>query len=295
MTAIYLFLLSDIKTMILPVSLLGTLSTLAGPELSTNPSPRPFETLSRFPLTFLWTYPNVLVFSIANQRLPPSMLEDQLNKPWRPIPSGRASPRMARRLLLVLIPAVYGICRTRLGAVHEHLLCTGGAWLYNDLGGADEHFILRNLLNAIAYFVYGSGAAWIAIGVHRWAPTAGLYHWLFVLAAVIFSTMQVQYLKDQDGDKARQRKTAPLQLGDWAARGSVAVGVLAWSMACPAYWRLGPIGYTIPLGLGAVVANQVLRKRGREDDRRTYVLWSLWLMSLFLLPLSKQSGALGVV
>ena len=271
--------------MIVPVTLLGYLSSLASQDLGDASGTSIAISLSRVPLAFLWVYLNVLIFSIANQRLPPSVLEDKLNKPWRPLPAGLISPSEARYLLLFFIPAVYAICGLFLGATHEFLLCTGGAWLYNDLGGADEHFVLRNLLNSIAYFVYGSGATRVAMGRGEPPHSVRTYAWLAMIAAVIFTTMQVQDLKDQEGDRARNRSTAPLKVGDRQTRWSIVVGVLAWSIICPTYWNSSAEGYGIPLCLGLVVAVRVLLKQGREEDRHTYMIWSWWLMSLFPLPL----------
>jgi 4-hydroxybenzoate polyprenyltransferase len=46
----------------------------------------------------------VLVGTIANQRLPNSIVEDSINKKWRPIPAGLLSEEGAMHWLLVAIP-----------------------------------------------------------------------------------------------------------------------------------------------------------------------------------------------
>ena len=44
------------------------------------------------------------------------------------------------------------------------------------------------------------------------------YNWLGILGGVVVTTMQVQDLKDQAGDRARGRKTWPLVVGDSVSR-----------------------------------------------------------------------------
>jgi hypothetical protein len=83
-----------------------------------------------------WNWCNLLVFNIANQRLPDSVIEDQINKPWRPMPSGRLSSDEARQLLLsVLVLSLVTI--SLIGAFEDALWMIALTWIYNDLGGAD--------------------------------------------------------------------------------------------------------------------------------------------------------------
>ncbi|KAI0383201.1 UbiA prenyltransferase family [Hypomontagnella monticulosa] len=206
---LWLFPRSDIPTMIVPVTFLGILTASSGQFGSSASS----EVLLRFPQTFSWVWLNVFVFSISNQRSKESILEDSINKPWRPLPAGKLNMHQARQLLLVAIPLILAICSFCLGAAQETTLCLVLTWMYNDLGGADEHFILRNVINGAAYFAYGSGAFKVAAGSRSVAFDASV--WLAIVACMITTTMQIQDLKDQEGDRARQRSTAPLDLGDW--------------------------------------------------------------------------------
>ena len=86
--------------------------------------------------------------------------------------------------------------------------------MYNDLGCAEEHFASRNLVIAAAYTLYGNGALRIACGYKGATVIWRAYAWEAIIAGVIFTTMQVQDLKDQEGDRTRDRRTAPLVLGD---------------------------------------------------------------------------------
>ncbi|KAH8690687.1 UbiA prenyltransferase family-domain-containing protein [Talaromyces proteolyticus] len=295
---LYLFPRNDIPTMIIPVTCLGTCAALSI-QITPTDAEMWRETLSRIPQTFLWVWINVLLFSISNQRSEEAMVEDAINKPWRPLPAGRISPSQARRLLLVGIPLVVALCHSYLGAVQETIVCLLLTWMYNDLGGADEHFLIRNGVNSAAYFAYGCGAMRVAGSSSLGSGlNDGGYSWLGIVSAIILSTMHVQDLKDQEGDRARGRSTAPLAIGDIPARWTITVGVLTWSILTPAYW-LATVssslpGYyirvmtaTIPCILAGIVSVRVLLWRDPHSDTATYKYWSVWLMSIFALPLLK--------
>ncbi len=84
--------------------------------------------------------------------------------------------------------------------------------MYNDLDAANEHYLIRNLINAVAHAAYSSGSARVASGAEN--LNARGWIWLGIVGCVIFSTLQVQDLKDQEGDRARGRSTVPLVWGD---------------------------------------------------------------------------------
>jgi hypothetical protein len=106
-----------------------------------------FRILSRTPFIILWNWLNLLVFNIANQRLPDSIIEDKINKPWRPMPSCRLSADEARQLLLLVLPCSLTLI-SYIGALDDALLMVTLTWMYNDLGGADvsSSYIYENAL-----------------------------------------------------------------------------------------------------------------------------------------------------
>src|ERR1700753_2318989 len=102
---LWLFTFSDIKTTILPVTLFGVAAALSGPLMTTSSqTPTLYELVSRLPVVIFVTWLKVLVGTIANQRLPSSIVEDSINKKWRPIPAGLLSEEGAMNWLLVAIP-----------------------------------------------------------------------------------------------------------------------------------------------------------------------------------------------
>lgn len=286
---LWLFTYSDFKTIVIPSTAFAGLTALSGPSLTTSPSaPSLSDLLPRLPLVLAWIWLTLLLVDIANQRHAGSVIEDTLNKPWRPLPSGRISTFGARRLLLIAIPSVLAITKFFLPqGLPVTIIAIIGSYMYNDLGGADESFFVRNLMNAAAITCFGAGAAQVAIG-EQVTLNVDAYRWLVIIAAIVTTTMQVQDMEDQEGDRARGRVTIPLLLGDATARHSIAVLVSAWSFACPAYWGLDALGYVLPGVVGLTIAGRTLTKRSVEADKDNWRAWNIWMMTLYLLPVWKD-------
>jgi hypothetical protein len=159
--------------------------------------------------------------------------------------------------------------------------------MYNDLGGCDEDFITRNIHIAVGYGLYNSGALRIACGVENQLTRHGI-EWIVLTSAMIFTTEHICDLKDQAGDKARGRSSAPIVLGDGICRWTIALPVIFWSILCPAFFGLGFWGYAIPVVVGTVVAVRTVIFRTVEDDSLTWKIWALWTAVLFALPLAKE-------
>ena len=235
----------------------------------------------------MWIWLTLLLVDVANQRHPSSVIEDTLNKPWRPLPSGRISTFGARRLLLIAIPSVLAITKFFLPqGLPVTIVAIIGSYIYNDLGGADESFFVRNLMNAAAITCFSAGAAQVAIG-EQVALNTDAYRWLAMIAAIVTTTMQVQDMEDQEGDRARGRVTIPLLLGDATARHSIALLVSAWSFVCPAYWGLDALGYVLPGGVGLTIAGKTLTMRNIQADKGNWRAWNIWMITLYLLPVWK--------
>lgn len=284
---LWLFTASDLMTFVFPQTAFGIFSALAGPLLTTNPSPTFSAVLWRIPHVASWTWINTLVFDLANQRLPGSVLEDRLNKPWRPLPAGRISQDQARHLLFFAIPTSIVIIYWGIGATEETVLLFCLTWMYNDLGGSDDSFLVRNLLIAVAYTLYGSGALRVACDHPSWTMNTNAVIWLIFIGCIIFTTMHIQDLKDMEGDRAKDRKTAPLVLGGTCTRYILAFAVLFWSFASSLYWRLDHRLFAALLVCGILLAARMVLLDGTVADRTTWKLWSYWLATLYALPLVK--------
>ena len=209
-----------------PETLFGIASALSGPLLTTNEEPQWQNILMRLPHVLLWTWLNTLVFDISNQCLPESVTEDRLNKAWRPLPAGRMTSQEARRLLFVTLPVSLLIIHLGLGSTEETVLLFCLTWMYNELGGSDESFIVRNIIIAVAYMLYGRGALRVACNDPQWTINAAAGVWNAMIGGLILTTMSVQDLKDQKGDHARGRSTAPLVIGEVATRVFLCIAII---------------------------------------------------------------------
>ena len=89
----------------------------------------------------MWNWLNVLLFDIANQRLPESIIGDSINKPWRP-------------LLLAIIPLVL-LASCILGSMPETVAMIVLGYMYNDLSVADEHYRSLGHCNSRTLLVSG--------------------------------------------------------------------------------------------------------------------------------------------
>ncbi|KAL8746852.1 MAG: hypothetical protein Q9190_001176 [Brigantiaea leucoxantha] len=262
-------------------------SAFSGSRLTTNSSPDVLEIAKHLPQVVLWIWSTLLLETISNQRLASSIVEDSINKPWRPLPAQRLTRAEARQLLIVLIPLVF-LTSFLLGG-HSGLQATIAlqifSYMYNDLGGADENFIVRNILNACGLTCFSVGAAIVATGSADHSLNQWAHYWMALLGTVITSTVQTQDLPDMEGDRKRGRRTIPLIYGEDVARWSVAVTVVVWSILCPAFWQLSFLGYLPPVVVGIVLSTRVILLRNVRSDEISWKMWCAWMMVLYLLPL----------
>jgi len=211
-------------------------------------------------------------------------MEDSINKPWRAIPSKRLTAKGAKHLLLVSIPVVL-LATYFLQAQEEAMALFILTWIYNDLGAADEYFFIRNTINSLGFITFSAGTAKITCGypLHRLNDT--FYQWLALVGAAIGLTIQVQDMEDRKGDELRNRQTMPIVLGETITRWVNAVFVMIFSVLMPRFWNLNLRGYIMPACLGAIIAVRTLKWRNVVCDKKTFQLWCLWLVVIYLLPL----------
>ena len=285
---LWLFTESNFPTFVVPNTAFGILGASSGLCLTTQESPSSTKLLQRLPLVILFNWSNVLIFDFANQRLPESVEEDLANKPWRPLPAGRVTSEQTRRLMLIGIPIVLALNFT-FGVWEETSLIFILTWLYDDLKGGDE--IIRDFIIAVAFELYNMGSLKLAISAQTEITTQG-YTWILIISGVILTTMQLQDLKDQAGDRGRGRRTIPLLLGEGISRWSIAIFVLIWSGCCAFFWELRPWAYALPAMLGGFVAFRAVWRRTSEEDSRTWKLWCLWMIVLYVLPIVHRSQAM---
>lgn len=256
----------------------------------------PFQQLAlRLPFVLLWIWLHLLVENISNQRLPGSVVEDGINKPWRPIPSGRLTPSEAESLLrvCVLLAMTTSIF---LQAFEASTTLMAFIWLYNDLGGDGVGPLQRNAINAAGLGCFGWGGVSVLSGQGSGNGHLGgcfkpvlrpcLGMWLSLLSIVITTTVHAQDFPDVGGDRARSRGTMPLLYGETCSRWALAVSVVAWSFVCPAIWHVSSHWlWLASVTLGFVMSSLTILRRGAGSDMIVWKLWCLWISVLYLLPL----------
>lgn len=287
---LWLFVFSDLKTIVIPSTVFGTCNAIAAsnyglavPAHTGLSAPHTSQQILR---TLFWVLMNLFPFSINNQRDPSAVAEDAINKPWRPIPSNRISDKQAKPLMLFLYIAAQVYSLVHSGGYRQSLgLVVLGTW-YNNMGGADTNPLIRNLINALGYLCFITGAMEVALGFHTpLSPTKQLSQWLLVIAGIILSTVHAQDMYDQKGDAERGRKTVPIVIGDAAARWTIAVPMLGWGVLCPAFWHAHAVIYALSCVLAASVAVRTLLFRSVESDKATFRIWNCWVALVFVMPL----------
>jgi len=284
---------SDVVTVLVPQSIAATANVLSGWVVSNSVSNSRCLSgtmtliANRAPRMILWIWLNLFTLDLANQRLRASIREDRVNKPWRPIPANRLTAKNAQTLLSVAVPATIALSQL-LGGVEESLLMVPLNWVYNDLGGADENFVARNLLNALGLMCFSVGATRVLQGCDPALSSAGLL-WIAMTGGCIFTTISLQDLYDLEGDLLRGRRTAPIVLGGTNSRVINAVMVMFWSIVIPAYLQLRRSVLGITLAFGLVIAGRTIRFRSVAADKATFQVWCVWMAMLYTLPMWSQT------
>lgn len=115
-------------------------------------SARPLTSRDSF-LGTAWLVYHLFMFNACNQR--GSYIEDSVNKPWRPIPSGRITPSTARILSIWLyISSIAG--SIYLQVPWASIMLCFFTYLYNQLK-LDNHWASKSLLNAAGYGCFEIG------------------------------------------------------------------------------------------------------------------------------------------
>lgn len=166
-----------------------------------------------------------------------------------------------------------------------------GVW-YNNFGGADCHPFVRNAINALGYVSFTSGAmeAALATPLPFWEAgrVSRLGQWLCILCGVVFTTVHTQDMYDQAGDAIRSRRTLPLVIGDGPARWTIAFWMFVWGILCPAFWGISGTFFGLSLFLAVSVGTRILFYRSISSDKTTFLVWNIWISSLYISPLIHQ-------
>jgi 4-hydroxybenzoate polyprenyltransferase len=236
------------------------------------------DTLKSFSLSAVWVLIVALGFSISNQRQPTSIREDSVNKPWRPLPSQRITPSQASTLLV--ITSIIGLLFSSVfGGLVPYLLQLAASYHYNDLGGAQGHHAVRDLLNGIGMTAWLFGCMDVAGGPGFRFSNSDLATSV-VLTAAIATTIAIQDFRDLDGDSKCGRATLPIVLGHKIARVILATSILVWSFGIAIIFELRLVSALS--GLGILIALRLILLQNRSADKVTLEFWFGWFATLSL-------------
>lgn len=283
---LYLFTKSDLKSLLLPCLIFASVTACAPSALSLptppkDPYPAPFTRMLL--RTALWIFMLLLPFDIDNQRLPTSLIQDAKNKPWRPLPANRLSPAQATDLMWTTMTLSFATVMA-LGGAWQALGIAAVTYAYNHLRFADRGAFIRTAINVPGFLLFFHGASEVALGAPMpFTPRIGA--WYAIVGAIVFTTVHVLDMADQQGDKASGRWTVPLSIGDGVARWVLAAGMLAWSCIVPHFFGAGWLVRGCMLALGACVAGRTLGMRSERADKRTITVWQVWTVGVYLMPL----------
>ncbi|KAF2995711.1 hypothetical protein E8E13_004211 [Curvularia kusanoi] len=282
-----LFTCDQILDTVIPGTMFGVFAAMSGATLNL-PAQSPFSILGRILQISLWLWLVILQFCVQNQRSSGSIAEDSINKPWRPIPSGRMTPQHANQLLKV-VHILAALLSYKLHVLPIFLVYVCLITLYNDFGASNKSGVVRNLFCGAGFTCYFGGALSIAAGPGV-AMTYEGWKWVVTVTfGILATTIQTQEFRDELGDKARGRRTLVTELGRKMALWTVFVTVSFWSLYAPlGVFQGGWMTALLPMLLGGallMVSLQAYFSNHNKMDRMMYKLWCLWMVGFCPLPL----------
>ncbi|KAJ7616433.1 hypothetical protein FB45DRAFT_1105532 [Roridomyces roridus] len=260
---LWLFTKSDFMTTMVPIPLFAI---VAAPL--TNPR--------HLPHAVFWLWFHLLHFNTSNQT---ATLEDESNKPDRPLPSGRITLESASVLRWTLLPMCWALSWAYSQEVlYASLLLTAFTTMYNELGGSGSHFVVRYALNGLGFAAFEAGTTLVARNDRHSLDAAG---WLaIILSGAIFATTIFAQVV---GDALINRDTVPLRYGD-PSRIFLSFGVVAWSIGVALVWQLDWYTAAAFTALGAYAGSRFVRFKTVEEDRNSYFHYNVWVSAAHLLP-----------
>ncbi|KAJ7089575.1 UbiA prenyltransferase family-domain-containing protein [Mycena epipterygia] len=211
----------------------------------------------------------IYAFDIANQIN--GVAEDCINKPDRPLSSGRVS-----------LQGAY----IRWYATSAAHLVVGAAWgvlpwtvlwvfitTYTSFYGGDKHWTTKNLLFMSVGSLCLLQAAWGLV-----APiTAREWRWALLLSGVFGIVASVQDMRDVEGDKIAGRRTLPIVLGSsfrWVMAAIIcAAPGICWKAQFfnQSHWLVGCCGAVLTLAM-YYMAYRVFWGGSKKYDHKTYMI-----------------------
>ncbi|KAG1723716.1 UbiA prenyltransferase family-domain-containing protein [Suillus paluster] len=270
----WLFTRSDFKTIILPVMTFATVV-----------SPRHNPLALSCSLCWLWLH--LFQANVSNQAC--SIHEDKVNKPWRPVPSGRISVEESRALRWGLMVFCSGLSSLfSLNVLITSAMSTVVMMVYDDFR-LSHHPCFKNLCNAGYYVTFELGPSLILSGESSLDRTS--IQALSCSTLVILLTIHAQDFADVNGDRRSGRRTLPIVAPEGSRIYMLCVLPLL-SFALASFWSLGPLCSAFFISVGSGVGLRYFLFRDEIRDQANYRLYNIWLMGVHFLPVHVRCRAL---
>ncbi|KAK0184457.1 UbiA prenyltransferase family [Armillaria mellea] len=263
----YLFTKSDVKTILVPVSVFGVVAT-------TEVSPH------RKIYMIFWVWIHLLQFCVSNQVS--GIGEDAVNKPWRPLPASRITSEDAYRLRWILLPLCVGLSISQ-GVSRVGIILSLGIWINNDLG-FDRHWFTRNLCSALGYWAFNHGATSILCAGNRCEIGRHVLVAEMFSSLIVLTTIQAQDFQDIEGDRVLEHHTLPILLPT-VSRNAMLLLLIAWSISLGQMAQLQGLRYALFTFSGIAVGYRFVAYRTARQDHKSYVYYNVWLCVVQLLSL----------
>ncbi|KAH9888317.1 UbiA prenyltransferase family-domain-containing protein [Cubamyces lactineus] len=267
MYTLFLFNKADIKTTVIPITLLGAASA-------------PIHDICSAPHVVLWVFLNLLQFCVSNQTIDGS--EDALIKPWRPIPAKRISHAQAVALRWLLIPgvALYSMIYSK-QTMYASLLFSIFTIMHNELEG-HRYWYLKNLTNGLGFAALGFGAVLITGANHERPDRVAVLSIIFS-SCIFATTTHGQDFKDEAGDRAIGRRTIPIVFGAMA-KYMLFVPMLLWSAGLCRMWTVDTVTSVSFIALALYAGSRYLSARSVKEFQEAYVWYNVWLSCAYAMP-----------
>ncbi|KAF7340785.1 UbiA prenyltransferase [Mycena sanguinolenta] len=247
----------------------GMMYTMAALR-SLTPAPSTAQISRSLAYAFVYFLLYIYAFDIANQIN--GVAEDRINKPDRPLSSGRVSIQGAY-IRWYITTAAHLLLSALLGVLPWCILWVA-ITVYTSFYGGDKHWLTKNLLFMSVGSLCLLHASWALV-----TPlTVREWRWALTLSGVFGVVANVQDLRDVAGDKVAGRQTLPIVLGDGTFRGVMVLSLTAAPFVCWGleFFRFSNFPGKVCASLLALsmfyMGFRVLHGRTKQYDHQTYMI-----------------------
>ncbi|TFK56353.1 hypothetical protein OE88DRAFT_1803080 [Heliocybe sulcata] len=256
----------------------GSILAVAAARSTTIPLP---ATIFNYVRLVIWLTHYVYLVDLSNQIT--GVEEDRINKPDRPIPSGKVTLDGAK-VRLAVVAWAFAMMGVSFPDILHETICWVLTVAFLNLTSAGNHWVGKNLVGMTTGTWALLRGAWKIM-----APIApSTEHYILAIALWLGMCMQIQDVRDTKGDAAVGRRTLPVAFGDKASRRLIAFGFTP-----AAFCILSVVGLTAvaPAALAMVhlyLCYRVLQKHGSRYDHKTYMIFTYLFCVVVACLVAKQ-------